>query len=147
MPAKRSSSAGIPGVNICLNCHAGVVEGQRSGGFEISKLIEYKQTNMPIPWIRVNNLPDHVFFNHSSHLSGGIDCAECHAVIKEMDRTRQEQELSMSWCLDCHLDKKINIEDNDYYSRYRKYLEQNKLAVDSATVYQLGGWDCMNCHY
>ena len=147
MPAKRGSSAGIPGVNICLNCHAGVVEGQRSGGFEIGKLLEYKQVKKPIPWIRVNNLPDHVFFNHSSHVNGGIECAECHIGIEKMDRTKQEQELSMSWCLDCHFEKKINIKDNQYYSNYRNYLEENHLAIDSATVYQLGGWDCMNCHY
>lgn len=147
MPAKRGKSAGIPGVNVCLNCHAAVVEGEKSGGFEISKLLEYKQAKKPIPWIRVNNLPDHVFFNHSSHVNGGIDCTECHIGIEEMDRTRQEQELSMSWCLDCHLEKKINIENNEYYADYRSYLERNKLPVDSATVYQLGGWDCMNCHY
>ncbi len=108
MPAKRGKMAGIPGVNICLNCHAGVVEGKLSGGFEISKLLNYKQTQKTIPWIRVNNLPDHVFFNHSSHVNGSIDCVECHIGIKEMDRTRQEQELSMSWCLDCHFDKKVN---------------------------------------
>lgn len=147
MPAKYGASAGIPGLNICLNCHAGVVEGQRSGGFEISKLLEYKQAKKVIHWISVNNLPDHVSFNHSSHLNEGVECAECHGLIEEMDRTRQVRELSMSWCLDCHKDRKINIENNEYYSNYRKYLEQNNMAVDSATVYQLGGWDCMNCHY
>jgi hypothetical protein len=147
MPAKYGQSAGIPGVNICLNCHAGVVEGQRSGGFEISKLLVYKQEKKTIPWIRVNNLPDHVSFNHSSHVNGGVECKDCHGLIEETNRTRQEQELSMIWCLNCHAERKVNIRENDYYENYREFLEEQNQPTDSATVQQLGGWDCMNCHY
>jgi hypothetical protein len=124
-----------------------VVEGQQSGGFEINKLIQYQQLNKPIPWVRINNLPDHVFFNHASHVNGGLDCTDCHGEIKEMDRIRQEQELSMKWCLDCHMERKINLKGNHYYSGYREFLKENNLPSDSASVYQLGGWDCMNCHY
>jgi len=147
LPAKKSKSAGIPGVSICINCHAAVVEGKQSGGFEINKLIQYQQAKKPIPWVRINNLPDHVSFNHSSHVNGGVDCTECHGEIKEMNRIHQIQELSMKWCLDCHLERKINLEGNHYYSGYKEFLDKNSMPSDSASVYQLGGWDCMNCHY
>ena len=77
--APYSKSAGIPPENVCMNCHLLVRNGTRSGTFEIAKVIRAYEEMKPIEWIKVYNLPDHVFFSHAQHVSaGGISCQECH---------------------------------------------------------------------
>ena len=148
--ARSGKSAGIPSSNLCLNCHNVVREGPMSGKFEISKIHDAVRTGTPIEWIRVHNLPDHVYFNHSQHVTaGGIDCATCHGPIETMHIVKQYSNLSMGWCVNCHRDTKVQqFESNEYYSQYMGLHEQLKAGeIDSVTVEQIGGIDCMKCHY
>jgi hypothetical protein len=149
MPAKYSKSAGIPAVNICMNCHSAVVEASRSGEFEIRKLMAAYEQGRPIEWTRVNNLPDNVYFSHKTHYKvGGIDCAECHGKVEEHDQFVQEQELSMKWCLDCHAESYLRLDENNYYNNYQiLYFRHDGLGSDSVSMKQIGGWECMKCHY
>ncbi len=148
--AERSESAGIPPAGLCLNCHTLVREGTRSGKFEIAKIHATMETMTPIEWIRVHNLPDHVFFSHAQHVNAGkLECVECHGPIEEMDVIYQYSELSMGWCLDCHRTRKVDFENNTYYSNlFEEY--HNKLKegiIDSVLVKDIGGTNCMKCHY
>jgi len=147
--APYSKSAGIPPVNVCMNCHLIVRNGTRSGAFEISKIISHYENQKPVEWIKVHNLPDHVFFSHAQHVSAGkVDCAECHGNVKEMDQIRQVSDLSMGWCINCHRTRKIDFHDNQFYSQYRDLTEKmNKGVIDSVTVSMVGGRECMKCHY
>ena len=88
--APYSKSAGIPPENVCMNCHLLVRNGTRSGAFEIAKIISHYDSLKPIEWVRVYNLPDHVFFSHAQHVSaGGISCQKCHGEVEKMDRISQ----------------------------------------------------------
>ena len=148
--AEYSKSAGIPPVNVCWNCHSIVREGTNSGKFEINKIVTaYEKTRKPIPWIRIHNLPDHVFFSHAQHVGAGkLACEECHGPVKEMDVMYQHHELSMGWCLDCHRTHRVQFMENNYYSIFKEYHEKIKSGLmDSVTVEQIGGTNCQRCHY
>jgi len=147
--APYSKTAGIPPVNVCMNCHLIVRKGTRSGTFEISKVIASYENQKPIEWIKVHNLPDHVFFSHAQHVTAGkVDCAECHGDVKKMNVIRQVSDLSMGWCIDCHRTKKLDVRNNQFYSQYRALAEKLKNGeIDSVTVTMVGGRECMKCHY
>ncbi len=147
--AENSKSAGIPAANLCMNCHVLIREGTHSGKFEIAKVVEANESGKPIEWVRIHNLPDHVFFSHAIHVgSGKLDCKQCHGPVEEMDIMRQNADLSMGWCIDCHRDTKVDFEGNGYYEHFVKLHEDLKSgAIDSVTANDIGANDCMRCHY
>ncbi len=147
--APFSKTAGIPPVNVCMNCHLMVRNGTRSGVFEISKIINAYENKVPIEWIKVHNLPDFVFFSHAQHVgAGGLKCQECHGEVEKMDIIRQVSDLSMGWCINCHRTKKLNIHSNKFYSEYKNLAAKIKTGeIDSVSVDILGGTECMKCHY
>ena len=147
--AGSSKTAGIPPENVCMNCHLMVRNGTRSGVTEIARVISAYEKAQPIRWIKVHNLPDHVFFSHAQHVSAGkIACAECHGKVEEMDVIRQVSDLSMGWCINCHRTKEINFQENKFYADYKALSDKIKSGViDSVTVEMIGGTECMKCHY
>lgn len=146
---ETGKSAGIPAANLCMNCHIIIREGTHSGKFEIAKVVEANETQTPIEWIRIHNLPDHVFFSHAVHVgSGKLDCAQCHGPVEEMDIMRQHSDLSMGWCVNCHRDTQVDFANNGYYEHFIKLHEDLKSgAIDSVTAADVGANDCMRCHY
>ncbi len=96
--ARRSPVAGIPSVEKCAGCHSQVLSDEP----EVQKLLEYWENERPIPWIRVHDLPDYVRFSHKRHVLGGVDCAECHGDVGQMEIAVQVESLSMGWCVTCH---------------------------------------------
>lgn len=109
----------------------------------------------PIEWIKVHNLPDHVYFNHSQHIKvGKQQCQTCHGNIQEMPEVYQFAPLSMGWCVNCHRQTKVDFYDkenktgNKYYSIYEKFHQDLKNhKMDSVTVENIGGTECQKCHY
>ena len=109
----------------------------------------------PIEWIKIHNLPDHVYFNHSQHIKvGKQQCQTCHGNIQEMPEVYQFTELSMSWCINCHRSTKVNFYNkkdssgNKFYSIYEKFHNDIKNGkLDSITVEKIGGTECQKCHY
>ncbi|MBL7967160.1 MAG: cytochrome c3 family protein [Prolixibacteraceae bacterium] len=142
-------SAGIPAMELCMNCHVLVREGTNSGKFEIAKVIEANETKTPVEWVRIHNLPDHVFFSHAQHVGvGKVDCKQCHGPVEEMDIVKQNSDLSMGWCINCHRDTKVNFKDNAYYDNYMKLHDQIKSGkLDTVRAVNIGANDCMRCHY
>jgi len=147
--AEYSKSAGIPAMELCMNCHVLVREGTRSGKFEIAKVVEANETKKPVTWIRLHNLPDHVFFSHAQHVGiAKVDCKKCHGQVQEMDIMRQNSDLSMGWCINCHRDTKVNFKDNAYYDSYMKLHDELKAGkIDTIRAVDIGANDCMRCHY
>jgi len=96
--ARTSRHAGIPSLNVCMNCH-GLLTRQTT---EIERLKEAVQQRRAIAWTRVHNLPDFVYFNHSQHVIGGVACQDCHGPVQTMERVRQDKALTMGWCIACH---------------------------------------------
>jgi cytochrome c553 len=173
--AQDSKHANIPSVNVCMNCHMAIKEyagdpitredgSSVNGTAEIKKLYEYAGWNpdlkkydkpgKPIEWIRIHNLPDHVYFNHSQHVKVGQQkCQTCHGNIQEMPEVAQFADLSMGWCINCHRETKVQFNDskgngNKFYSIYEKFHDDIKnKKYDSVTVEKVGGIECQKCHY
>jgi len=169
--AQESKHANIPSVNVCMNCHMGINEYAKGpkiyredgtevdGTAEINKLYKYagwdpakKQytgKGEPIEWVRIHNLPDHVYFNHSQHVTAGKqNCQTCHGEIQKMDEVYQFSDLSMGWCVNCHRESKVQFTDNKFYSIYEQFHEDMKnKKLDSVTVEKIGGTECQKCHY
>ena len=109
----------------------------------------------PIEWVKVHNLPDHVYFNHSQHIKvGKQQCQTCHGNIQEMPEVYQFAELSMGWCVNCHRESKVDFYNkadssgNKFYSIYEKFHKDLKSGkMDSVTVEKIGGTECQKCHY
>jgi hypothetical protein len=146
---EHGKSAGIPATNLCMNCHIIIREGTNSGKFEIAKIVDAVEKKQPIEWVRIHNLPEHVFFSHAVHVgSGKLDCTQCHGEVKEMDIMKQQNDLSMGWCVNCHRDTKVQFAENAYYNQFIKLHEDLRTGkIDSITAEQIGANDCMKCHY
>lgn len=140
-------SANIPSPNICMNCHTHVQNVQGKDGIspEIQKIYDAVDNNKPIEWVRVHNLPDLAYFNHSQHVKvGGIECQTCHGPIQEMEVVRQHSALTMGWCIDCHRNTEINSQGNEYYD---KLVQLHSDSKDALKVKDIGGLECAKCHY
>ena len=96
--ADRAAYAGLPATAVCVSCHTPLwLSSQVFTGVRQSLA-----SNRPIPWRRVNQLPDFVFFNHAIHARGGIGCESCHGRVDRMAQVSQAAPLTMSWCVGCH---------------------------------------------
>lgn len=98
----RSNQATVPSLNICMNCHLSVRGKGGKDSPEVNKLIKASMTEKPVKWVRVHMLPDFVRFNHKRHVLKGVACQSCHGQIQTMKKVKQQAELSMGWCLECH---------------------------------------------
>lgn len=145
---RESKNANIPSVNICMNCHSSIlkVTGATELSTEIQKLYDAKLNNTPIEWVRVHNLPDLAYFNHAQHVEvGGIECQTCHGPIEEMEVVRQEANLTMGWCINCHRTTKIKTRDNGYYDKLVEL--HSETSKNPLLVADNGGLECAKCHY
>ena len=165
--ARVSKNAGIPSLNVCMNCHKNIGEvaettatPEYSKAFydaQIQKLYDavgwdkttqsYTGKTQPVKWVRIHNLPDFVYFNHSQHVTvGGIECQTCHGPVETYEIQKQFAPLTMGWCIDCHRKTDVKMEGNGYYTKIHEELSK-KYGVDKLTEAQMGGLECGKCHY
>jgi len=139
---RKSKSANIPSPNICMNCHSSI----KTESPEIQKIYAAIENDKPIEWVRIHNLPDLAYFNHSQHVEvGNIECQTCHGPIEEMEVVRQHSLLTMGWCIDCHRETNVNTKGNAYYDKLVElHSEESKEALK---VEDIGGLECAKCHY
>ena len=104
--ARRSLVAGVPSVQACMGCHQLVAVRKP----EVRKLAAYWEQRQPIPWIKVHNLPDFVYFSHKRHVRAGVQCQECHGPVETMEEVRQVSSLEMGWCLSCHQQRQAPVD-------------------------------------
>jgi hypothetical protein len=97
---ERTPFAALPATQTCMNCHSSI----HLKSDALKPIHESWDTGKPMRWVKVHNLAQYVYFNHSAHVSHGVGCVECHGRIDRMEVVRQEKPLSMSWCLECHRD-------------------------------------------
>lgn len=167
--ARVSKTAGIPSLNVCMNCHKNISEfqGDKDSTYveytkeyytgEIQKLYDavgwdkttqkYTGKTKPVKWIRIHNLPDFVYFNHSQHVTvAGIECQKCHGKVETFEIQKQFAPLTMGWCINCHRTTDVKVEGNAYYKKIHEELSK-KYGVDKLTAAQMGGLECGKCHY
>ncbi len=101
--ANKSRVAGVPSVQRCMGCHKVI----KTDSPKIQKLTHYWESGEPIPWIKVHNLPDHVYFTHKRHVKAGVECQSCHGDVEEMDVIARVASLKMGWCLRCHMNEEV----------------------------------------
>lgn len=145
---RTSKNANIPSVNICLNCHSSIVKVTDATELstEIQKIFDAKANNTPIEWVRVHNLPDLAYFNHAQHFEvGNVECQTCHGPIEEMEVVRQDTNLTMGWCIDCHRTTALNTKDNGYYDKLVQLHDES--SKNPMVVEDIGGLECAKCHY
>ena len=177
--AWESKHATIPSVNVCMNCHKAISTYEKgpklydehnneiNGTAEIQKLYNFAgfkpgpgavwdaSKAKPIEWVKVHNLPDHVYFNHAQHVRvGKVQCQSCHGEVTNMNTVQQFAELSMGWCVNCHRESKVDFfnkkdsSGNKFYSIYEKFHNDMRSGkMDSVTVKDIGGLECQKCHY
>jgi hypothetical protein len=104
--ANRSPYAGIPSVQRCIGCHK-VIGLNRP---EVKKIHEYWSKKKSIPWIRIYNIPDFVYFTHRRHVNSGVKCKTCHGEVEKMDIIKRFTSLKMGWCLKCHKKNNVSID-------------------------------------
>ncbi|MBL7803159.1 MAG: c-type cytochrome [Saprospiraceae bacterium] len=103
----------------------------------------------PIEWVRIHNLPDHAYFNHSQHVAvGQVACQKCHGPVEEMDVVYQYSTLGMGFCINCHRETEVKFKENGYYQQYERYHKELKDGTrEKVTVEDIGGLECQKCHY
>ena len=165
--ARVSKHSGIPALNVCMNCHKSIYEVSESTGNdeyskefydgEIKKLYDavgwddanqkYTGKTKPVKWVRIHNLPDFAYFNHSQHVTvAGLECQTCHGPVEEMEVMYQFSPLTMGWCINCHRETNVKVQDNGYYEKIHEALSK-KYGVEQLTAAQMGGLECGKCHY
>ncbi|MDX1387773.1 MAG: cytochrome c3 family protein [Acidobacteriota bacterium] len=95
---EKAAFAAVPPTDVCMGCHTNI----KPMSDKLAAIRESHDTGLPVPWVRVHDLPDYVYFNHSAHVSRGVSCVECHGRVDRMEVVYQKESLSMGWCLDCH---------------------------------------------
>lgn len=167
--ARTSKNAGIPSLNVCMNCHKSIAEfsGNPDSTYveyskefytaEIEKLYDavgwdkdkqaYTGKTKPVKWVRIHNLPDFVYFNHSQHVSvAGLECQQCHGPVENYEIMKQFAPLTMGWCINCHRETDVKMEGNAYYEKIHAELAK-KYGKDKLTAAEMGGLECGKCHY
>ncbi len=167
--ARTSKQAGIPSLNVCMNCHKNISEfvGDKDSTYveyskefytaEIQKLYDavgwdkaaqkYTGKIKPVKWVRIHNLPDFAYFNHSQHVSvAGLECQKCHGPVEGYEIMKQFAPLTMGWCIDCHRQTDVKMEGNAYYEKIHEELAK-KYGKNKLTAAEMGGLECGKCHY
>ncbi len=132
--ADKSRVAGIPTAASCMNCHSQV----KKDSPEVQKIVAALENNRPIEWVKVNDLPDHVVFNHSRHLKAGIDCSSCHGAVETMEKVSQFSTFSMGSCISCH--RTHRVVELDAAGRPQISAERTRQQLMAST-------DCSVCHH
>ncbi|RMH04801.1 MAG: cytochrome C [Planctomycetota bacterium] len=146
---EEAAHAAIPPTSICLNCHQRVLPESPL----LAPLRESAETGAPIPWVRVHDLPDYVYFDHAAHVLSGVSCVECHGRVDTMEVVKQVQPLSMGWCLDCHRDPEPRRRPRELVTRLdwerpadlpAELLPPRRLSADENGHDPME--DCSTCH-
>ncbi|MCD0487680.1 c-type cytochrome [Pedobacter sp. MC2016-14] len=172
--AFKSKNASIPSLNVCMNCHKAVQardshDGNISPeiqkiynalGYDADKMTYDKSKEKPVEWVRVHNLPDFAYFNHSQHVvvaetairkEKGLKpnepvCFACHGPVDTMEEIYQYSPLTMKWCINCHKATQMDVKGNAFYDKIIEAHEKIKKG-EKITPAALGGLECGKCHY
>lgn len=141
----HAAHAAIPPTQTCMGCHTNI----RGESDKLLKVRESHATGMPIEWIRVHDLPDFVYFDHSAHVSRGIGCVSCHGRVDKMEVVYQDQPLTMGWCLDCHRNPEKHLRPLDQVTNMNWQPAEDQLVLGKRLreEYNINpSTDCSTCH-
>ena len=142
---EQSAFAAVPPTATCMNCHQQV----RRESPKLQPVRDSYASGLPVPWVKVHDLPDFVYFNHSAHVTRGIGCVACHGRVDRMETVSQAQPLSMAWCLQCHRQPELYLRPLDQVTSmdWQPTEDQLTLGRRLRREYNINpSTDCSTCH-
>ncbi|HEY1065541.1 MAG TPA: cytochrome c3 family protein [Pirellulales bacterium] len=150
---EKAAFAAVPPTATCMGCHANV----RTNSPQLVAVRESyasaspeKPEGSPIHWVKVHDLPEFVYFNHSAHVTRGVGCKSCHGRVDKMDVVSQQEPLSMAWCLECHRQPELHLRPVDQVTNMAYQLEPRKQLEEGARLKEAFGINpptsCSTCH-
>lgn len=132
--ADKSKVAGVPSASLCMNCHTKILPDSP----EIQKIATALNENKPIEWVKVNDLPDLATFNHSRHVTSGINCQACHGPIETMERVSQQNAFTMGDCVSCHRShREVTLDETG----------RPQISRENTPKRLMASTDCSVCHH
>jgi len=141
---ETAAAAALPPTQTCMNCHATILADSE----KLLPVRESYATGMPVEWIRVHDLPDYVYFNHSAHVRRGVGCVSCHGRVDRMEEVYQAETLSMGWCLACHRAPEQHLRPVELVTAMSWQTEDPlKTGAELRQKYNIHpSTDCSTCH-
>ncbi|MBM4088496.1 MAG: cytochrome C [Planctomycetes bacterium] len=143
-----AAHAAVPPTATCMNCHT-TMAADEVRGKKLKLVRESYQTGRSLPWVRVHDLPDYVFFDHSAHVARGVGCVSCHGRVDQMERVWQHETLSMAWCLDCHRNPERHLRPKGSVTKHDWEPDEDpeQLGRRLRQEYRINpSTDCSTCH-
>jgi hypothetical protein len=142
---ETSATAGIPPTKTCMNCHSQIWSDSPT----LEPVRDSFRTERSIEWVKVNDLPDFVYFNHSAHVNQGVGCTTCHGRVDRMPLMWQEASLTMEWCLNCHRQPERYLRPREEVWNVAYEPPADQLALGQSLARQYGihtRTSCSTCH-
>jgi hypothetical protein len=143
---EKAAHAAVPSTEMCMNCHANIATTSPN----LLAIHESYTTGKPIRWVRVHNLPDFVYFDHSAHVTRGVSCVSCHGRIDTMAQVTQAKSLRMGWCLECHRNPEPNLRPQQFITKLDwKPTDEDQLTLGKRLRHENNinpSTDCSTCH-
>jgi hypothetical protein len=142
---EESSFAGMPPTKTCITCHSQI---WAESPFLEPVRASFRE-NKPIQWIKIYDLPDFVYFDHSIHIYKGVACVTCHGHVEEMPLTYRQESLHMTWCLGCHREPERYIRPREHVfdMDWTPKVDQLALGQQLLKEYSIQKLtDCWTCH-
>ncbi|MEO1230077.1 MAG: cytochrome c3 family protein [Myxococcota bacterium] len=140
--------AAVPATGTCMNCHKYVGTERES----LAAVRESWDSGESIPWMKIHQLPDYAYFNHSVHVSAGVGCVSCHGRVDHMEEVYLQEPLSMGWCMRCHRNAEVNLRPPSEVTNMAWSAEEEGYDVtqDKTHPYNTRGinppQNCSGCH-
>lgn len=148
---EESSFANIPPVETCMTCHSQIWTESPL----LEPIRESYRSGKPIEWVRIHDLPDFVYFNHSIHIHKGVGCQTCHGQVDQMPLMWKVNSLNMEWCLECHRapEKFVRPKEEVFNMTWKptdehgNAVSQEILGASLVKKYNIKtSTDCSTCH-
>lgn len=143
---ETSFEAMIPPTQTCMGCHSLI----RTESARLQPIRDSWESGDPVEWVRVHNLPDHAYFDHSVHVAAGVGCVSCHGRVDRMEVVSVQEPLSMGWCLDCHRDPQSNLRPigriTDMSWTQDQASEAERREIRGLLARALPPENCSGCH-
>ncbi len=128
-----------------MNCHTAILPNSA----KLAPIRESNTSGMPVQWVKVHDIADYVYFNHSAHVNAGVGCAECHGRVDQMEVVQTVKPLNMGWCLDCHRDPAPFLRPKDEVTnmQWTPPADRTALGQELKAIYHVNtNTDCVTCH-
>ena len=144
---EETAKANVPPTATCMNCHTKLLNQSPA----LQPVRDSAQTGKPVPWIRVHDLPNYAFFNHSAHVTRGVGCISCHGRVDTMEVVQQVTPLSMGWCVDCHRHPEKHLRPPEEATNMTWSPPEGKTAFEYGAAFKAEHkinppTDCSTCH-